>query len=862
MAEAEPSFGALLRRYRERAGLTLEALAERAELTASAIVALEHGRRRHPYPHTVRRLAEALELSDVERAAFAARPAPRGGSRQAAAEAPRPAMPPSNLPTPRTSLIGRDGAIAALVDLVPAHTGRLVTLTGIGGCGKTRLALAVATASRERFAGGVWLVDLAPVADPALVPRAIAAVLGVLEAPERSLADTLVLALGERRLLIVLDNCEHLIDACAELADRLLERCPGLHLLATSREPLQIAGEHAWRVQLLTVPDPEAPLALPDLLQSPAVQLFVERAQAVEAGFDLTAENAVAVVQICARLDGIPLALELAAAQVRVLSTPQIVERLDDSLRLLTGNSRAAPRRQQTLRAALDWSYALLPAVEAGLLRRLAPFAGGFELEAAEDVGCGPDLPAEEVLERITALVDKSLLQVEPGSEPARYRLLEPVRQYALLHLKASGDAEATATRHAAFYCTFAERAAPELRGRDQLAWLARLDREHDNLRAALRWLDAAGDVVSGLRLAGALVGFWEGRGYLSEGRQWLGSVLAAATSSAAAAGLRTRALLGAGALAEWQGDLDAAVRLLDESLSLARATDDPAAAAWATAWLGVTHFSIAHLTHALALLEASLEQFRALDDQPGTAFALCVLGTGVALLGDAARARLLLEESLALFSTLGDLRYGAIATTMLGYAVMVLGDVNRAAALVVEGLRGHLAVGDRVYAAYGLVVMAAILNWLKQREAAVRLLGTAEALRKLLSGPLAAVTGAQHDLLATALHRHLSEVEFERAWSAGHALPLEQAIAEAEAGVAAADRAATPDPRESLTPREREVARLLAQGHSDRQIANMLAISPRTVAVHVQHVLAKLGLHSRWQIGHRPAAPARPDGR
>ncbi|HLZ68648.1 MAG TPA: LuxR C-terminal-related transcriptional regulator [Dehalococcoidia bacterium] len=867
MADEQAAFGELLRRYRERACLTQEALAERAELTASAIIALERGRRRYPYPHTVRRLGEALALSEAELTAFGIATRPARPEQRGETVAPAAAVRPSNLPAMRTSLIGREQEIASLSRLVVEHPGRLLTLTGIGGGGKTRLALAIAAAVGDAFPDGVWLAELASVAEPSLVPQALAVALDVPDVAGVPLADTLVKALQDRSLLLVLDNCEHLIDACADLAERLLAACPGLRLLATSREPLQVAGEQVVRVPPLAAPDHDTPVTPAVLTQSPAVQLFVERAQTVEAGFRLTAENA-AVVQICATLNGIPLALELAAARVRVLSAAQIVERLDDSLRLLTGNSRAAPGRQQTLRAALDWSHALLPAAEQTLFRRLAVFAGGLDLEAAEAVGGGSDLPDADVLDLLTQLVDKSLLQLEPDSAPARYRLLEPVRQYALQRLEASGDAEAAEACHAGFYRALAERGAPELRGGDQVAWLARLDRERDNLRAALRWLTAHHDAVSGLRLAGALVRFWEGRGYVSEGRQWLETVLSVPAVGAAPATLRAGALLGAGALAEWQGDLDAAEPLFEQSLALARATRDPGAIAWARAWLGVVYGSRADFPRAVSHLEESLRRFMALRDRAGTAFALVTLGTGLALKGDAAESRLLLRESLELFHALGDTRYVAIANTMLGYAEMLLGDTAHAAALVAEGLGGLSAVGDRLCLVYGLLDMAAIEYRRKRHSGTARLIGAAEVLREPLGRQLAADSVVQYDRLIAALHRHHSDAEFDAAWAAGRALTPAQAVAEALAGAQSAapmpaPAAAPPGDRarEPLTPREQRDARLLAQGRSDRQIAAALAISPRTVGVHVQHVLAKLGLRSRWQIAAAPGATEAPDG-
>ena len=533
-------FGTLLRRYRERAGLTHEALAERAGASAAGIAALERGRRQRPYPHTVRRLAEALDLSPEERAAFGALASPRGA--HAIVEPPgilRKA-PASNLPAPPTSLIGRERDIATLAELVPVHPGRLVTLTGIGGGGKTRLALAVAAALRGAFADGAWLVELAPLADPTLVPKAVAAVLDVPEVAGVPLTERLAVALRSRRLLLVLDNCEHLIDACAELAERLLAACPDVAILATSREPLQLARERRWRVPALPAPGLDEAVSLAAVADYPAVQLFVARAQAVAPDFNLTDENHATIARICARLGGLPLALELAAVRVPVLAPRQILERLDDAIRLLTVGSRAAPTRQQTLRATLQWSYALLTPPEQNVLRRLAVCVDGCEIDAAEAVGAAQDLPAEDVLDVVSRLVDRSLVLVSEAAGAARYSLLEPVRQFAL-GLMAGEELAAVQARHAAYYLALAERAAPTLHGPDQVAWLGRLERESGNLRAALSWAAATGDVESGLRLAVALAPFWERRGYLDEGRRWVKNLLSAPAAAGISASLRAR---------------------------------------------------------------------------------------------------------------------------------------------------------------------------------------------------------------------------------------------------------------------------------------------------------------------------------
>jgi predicted ATPase len=369
-----------------------------------------------------------------------------------------PALPGHhNLPTHATALVGRDREVADLRQLLLSDDGRLVTLTGVGGCGKTRLALGVASSLIGSFKDGVWLVELAALADPLLVPQAVASVLGVRERSDRALLDVLVAHLARRQVLLVLDNCEHLVKACAELADTLLHGCPGVRLLATSREPLHIAGERAWRVPSLAIPDPRAIVPPDELARYSAAQLFVERAQAVQANFGVTPRSAPVLAAICARLEGLPLAIELAAAWVRALGVEQILERLDDAVGLLVGGSRLAPS-QQTMRATLDWSYGLLAPPEQIVFRRLAVFVGGWSLEAAEEVCSGSGVAPREVLGLLTGLVDASLVQVDEQDGRARYRLLEPVRQYAQAQLEASGELDAVRHQHVSYFESFAER--------------------------------------------------------------------------------------------------------------------------------------------------------------------------------------------------------------------------------------------------------------------------------------------------------------------------------------------------------------------------------------------------------------------
>ena len=483
MAGGSGPFGALLRQQRQASGLSQKELAERAGLSRRGISDLERGERRTPYPATVRRLAEALGLEGSERAALLSasrqqapaertpesvsgalstdRPDRRGGSGA-----------PTTLPRPLTSFVGRERELDNVRRLLDIS--RLLTLTGAGGVGKTRLAVALVHGLRAGDGAAVAFVDLAPLADPQLVAQTVASGLGVREQPGRPVLATLVEALQSKELLLVLDNCEHLVQACATLGYELLSACPDLSILATSREPLGIAGEIVWRVPSLSLPESEMPME--QLERAAAIQLFVERARAALPEFELSEQNARAVADVCRRLDGIPLALELAAAHAPLLSAEQIAARLGDALGLLTRGGRLAPPRQQTVRATLDWSYGLLTAPEQILFDRLAVFAGGCTLETAEAVASGDGLEPGDVLPLLGQLVDKSLVVVEPG--PAglvRYRLLEVVRQYGLERLAGRGHTPSVHDRHAAFFLTLAEQTEPELFGRGGLAAQARL---------------------------------------------------------------------------------------------------------------------------------------------------------------------------------------------------------------------------------------------------------------------------------------------------------------------------------------------------------------------------------------------------
>jgi non-specific serine/threonine protein kinase len=719
---ASPAFGGQLRGHRRAAGLTQEALAERAGLSVRGLQHLEAGDAR-PSRATLGALLQALAalgLSQDELARLAAtvRPAapagrgdrPRGDRRSP----PEPDPAPAPLPAPLSSFVGRGRELAALHKRLAAA--RLVTLTGPGGCGKTRLALRVAADRLPDYPDGVWLVELAALAEPGLVPQAVAQAVGVPEAPGRPLLATLADALRPRRALLLLDNCEHVLDAGARVVDALLRACPALTVLATSRAALGIVGEVAWRVPSLGLPEAHARPSVKALARCEAVRLFVDRAQAAEPTFALTPRNAPAVAQVCARLDGIPLALELAAARVRVLPPEQLLERLEDRFGLLTGGSRTALPRHRTLRAAVDWSYDLLTAGERALFERLSVFAGGWTLEAVERVSGGADPEAPGVLDRLTRLVDQSLVVAEGQPDgTARYRFLETLRQYAQERLAAWDAAGAVRAAHARFYLDFVAMAAGHLRRGEQLVWFARLDREHDNVRAALRWCaerGRAGDADAteqGLRAAAALGDlYWFVRGHFREGRAWLEALLALPPAAARTPG-RARAL---GALA-WllnlfAGQVEVEAALYGEALEIAREADDRQAAAGALTWLA-RH--AAEPAARLAGLHEARALYRALGDGFGVAFTCWFLGNTERARGDRARARAYFEEGLAAARADGERMGAALVLVGLGALAHDAGDLAAARGYYEEALALRRELGAKREIGWSLMLLGQVAH-------------------------------------------------------------------------------------------------------------------------------------------------------
>lgn len=727
---------------------------------------------------------------------------------------------PVGFPNPPTELIGRERELSDIGELLGRT--RLLTLTGMGGAGKTRLAIESARRALDAFPDGVAWVELAALRDGALLPQAIAAVMQVNPRAGSDVLDALGDHLRSQRCLLVLDNCEHLVGACAMVVQRLLATALELKILVTSREPLRLSGEVTWRVPPLSLPEEEDDLAR--LGEREAVRLFVERARAVDPHFTLKVENATHIGAICRRVDGIPLAIELAAARVRLLTPGQIAARLDDCFHLLASGGRDSEPRQRTLRATLDWSYDLLSEEQRQLFSRVAIFAGGFALEAVEAVCPGEGLAADEVLEGLGGLVEKSLVVVEEARGEARYRLLEPVRQYAAELLRSPPEAGALPRRHAGYFLQLAETLEPRLTSAGQAGAVERLEVEHDDLRSAMRYFLEQRDAGSATRLGASLWRFWQTRGYLTEGRQWLGSALelpcpVAADSHAdrAARAARARALQGAGVLAWAQGEYAEARRDFEESLDLFDQLADLEGTAALQNNLGVIALHLGEYGRATGLFEASLQGRRVLGNRLGVATVLNNLGATAGKQGDPARAFRYYEESLAIQREVGYTQGVAVSVTNLGASAYDQGDLTLARKHFQEALELRRLLGDRAGVADSLLKLgrvalrsgdveqaradyaagAELLRRLGDRERianvlmgaavisgqagdetrALRLLGAADALRQAMGAPLTAEERTERDELLDMLRARLNGVAVEALRAEGSALGWEEAL-------------------------------------------------------------------------------------
>jgi predicted ATPase/DNA-binding CsgD family transcriptional regulator/DNA-binding XRE family transcriptional regulator len=843
-------FGEVLRRYRGAAGLSQEELAQRAGLSAHGISDLERGARSRPYPATVHHLAEALALTTAQRAELQAA-AGRAGAPGPVQRGVEPAG--GQVPT---ALIGRELELAAIHQRLLAAEVRMLTLTGPGGIGKTRLALQAARGLTDAFEHGVFFVDLTPLRDPALVISNVAQELGVRDSGPSSLLESVQHFLRERRVLLVLDNFEHVADAAAQVGD-LLAACPGLRVLATSREPLRLSWEHVLLVPPLASPDSRHPISPNLLADVPSVALFIQRAQAARLDFRMTQENARAIAEICVYLDGLPLGIELAAARTRLLSPQMMAARLRTQPELLASGARDRPERHRTLRAAITWSFQLLTSAERSLFRRLAVFAGGFTLEAAETVCAEDEHESPEVLPLLAALVDRSLVVAADNGAERRYRLLEVIRQYAEEILGESGEAEVVRARLAAWCLDFAERADEAWRGPEQAVWKVRVALEQDNLRGALAWsAGPSGNVEIGLRVAGALRSLWDGHGLWGEGRAWLAKFLAHGTPRELSAA-RARALRLAGWLAFLNSELAEARGLLEESIALARALEDHLECAQSLVDLAMVDVnSGADAARVATLCGEGLALARELRSPWLTHEALYILGQLAWREQELDTAMGRFEECLRIARELGNAYVLGWTLSRLGHVALGQGDYRRAAELERESLALAVEVGDTRIVTSCLELFARLAAVLGQSLRAARLFG---AVDEVLGGvPLAPVYRAEHDRLVAASRNALDADAFSAAWAEGRAMSQEQAVslalapaaAEGKAGSASASRARTAMLRaDPLTRREREVVALVARGRTNLQIAEDLVISERTVEAHVSNSLGKLSLASRAQL-------------
>jgi non-specific serine/threonine protein kinase len=756
------------------------------------------------------------------------------------------------LPPQPTRLLGREAEIAWLCERLLEPEVRLLTLTGPGGTGKTRLAIALAGALLDPFGGDVCFVDLASIDTPERVLSHVAQTLGVYESGGLPPAEGLQRALHDRQLLLVLDSFEHVLSAAGELA-WLLEICPRIKLLVTSREPLLLRWEREVPVSPLELPVPCQARDPVGAMQAPAIALFVQRAQDIDPDFRLSALNVAAVSELCGRLDGLPLAIELAAARLRVLPPAALLDRLGQRLDLLRRDGADVPSRHRTLAAAIGWSYELLTSREQRLFRRFGAFAGGATLEAVEAVAEG----GLELLASMSALVEKSLVQRVAGPGPGpRFRLLETVRMFAFAELVRTGEAAEAQRRHACYFLELAERAEAGILGSEQMAWFARLEPELSNFRAALRWTIDVQDAELARRLGSALMAFWFPRGHFIEARSWLTEVLSIGGADVSTALVKTLARLGA--LIAFQGDAPRGSAMTGEAMQLAERLGDPYILGQVAQGRGIAALAGADLPTARANFGLARTSMRAVGNWFWEAFAEDYLGLVAAHEGKLVEAADLTASSLARRRAGGD-RWGeAESLERLGLLNLRQGAVAAAHQHLCASLLLRQRVEDKLGLARGLESLAVVAAHDGMLERAAMLLGAGDALRDALGAIVLPLERGVRKTALESIRAGLGHLELAGALAAGRGLPLAEAIELAttsRASVPSRTQADQSPPSDALTLRERQVAALIAQGRTSHEIAELLVISKKTADVHVDHIRGKLGMRSRAEIAAWAAA-------